>query len=1536
MISSPPNLHPQIVFPMEGDAEVPPVPVCLCSQRKPQPCSQSLSSVTCRCTCDGRGGKDRKRRSGRMQVTKEREKRQNGESVQMKSRQTSSPAERELGGRTEGCSRVETGSEMTKHKTRGAHTGEGTLTPPTLYMQERSTRKLGPDLQPSQSAMETGPDLPPSQSAMETGPGLQSSQSAMETRPDLPPSQSAMETGPDLQPSQSAMETRPDLPPSQSAMETGPDLQLSQSVIESPPPMKRWVIGPFFQSFKSKMASFTEIVMSPVRLFIPSCPSAPSDTLLDLQNRCPDSVCNSHNGHFSEEKTGESLNIQRHLEPKSKNEDCTDSGLPQAEGQIYGGEVGKKSGDLHQPQTSSTQANSSSTEKVQLASVRRLHFDTETKAGDRFEEEESFHAEKQNSNVTPHTHSQRDCDMFPSSREERLREPPCFGQSSQLARTEFPLDFDPAGSLTRSDSCRPESPRTSRRSSMHLSTSKEYRSGKGAHLQRPCPKSITPSNIYPNRALKRSPSSDLFTHTSPKKAPLSSDEALGFCEEKCSFGDEPPGLEANASGCSSTLSASFYFTPPVSLEAKPGAQPLAAGEDGSSLTTCRGTAEHEMHRSLDECDSLPNKTPFTTTGSPGRDSVPVLADNLVGAREVGGEPGKQNPVLIPSLQARPPMRASLQGGGGMMSSEETQGEPQTCPEKNCEMHEIVKVKRGGKRGKGLNKKRNNVMKEKNELLMVTDGEAREEVRSDQNSRIRMVLDADLHRSLRSRRVLGRNSQDTCLMEANGSRRKNLKVESPSITEVAPTMRGKCPDSMMGSSVGFKDCSTGNSSTEDSMTASRAVSQGKNVNSRKLRSCMLALEDIRHSPNDLSYDSARITTGTRSKEEDNTGIKKLDTLLEDPRPKCPRRECQCCRHREVTPGIDKNPMLNWKCLAIQERNRTTVPSEVPRESQESHGSEPWSQNKLVRLRHRQKNYADTEKGVRREERQLLKETCEKEIELKRETTQFGDESSSWDLEPKEEVITGGTSIQAGGNSPVHGRSQDQPGMPTLMDRKGVGSREKGKEGTTGKVSSLSPTTNAKHTLPEANDDLKPGKVHRLIKKVPQERRGKKLKQRDRMRTPEGTPKRKSRPCLRATCEKEDFPNKGEQSKDTGSFEKPGCDSLHTGLQRSSSCPEIPSLCHDGHWTSPLLLSAPHRQHHRSPLHHRLPIPLPPSSAKRARRHTVCSLEVEREIAPLCLRKEVHPTGWGRQYYNPIFSASSASFISLASRFLSSPLAFLSRKSEESSLRSITSSSSACSCDVTVSSSDAATPSTSSPASSLVCHLVPGSTSYSLPRSSQSPASISSVCSVFPQVASAGGTEAKRQAEGTCFTPEREAIEPLDEKSFSDTEIKVGRAKQGERGKVSRIKIRKTPPKPPTNLTPMGLPRPIRLKKKEFSLEEIYTNKNFHKPAEGRLETIFEVPTSSCDGSLSLFGSRRLKRLVKFPELGVARKPRKLLSGLGKGGSRKAGDSLIVGRTRRGRGPRAKEGPSHTAEDLHSLLCSKLDQLDAWVAFDQAAL
>ncbi|GAA6082499.1 uncharacterized protein prr14 isoform X1, partial [Tachysurus ichikawai] len=122
----------------------------------------------------------------------------------------------------------------------------------------------------------------------------------------------------------------------------------------------------------------------------------------------------------------------------------------------------------------------------------------------------------------------------------------------------------------------------------------------------------------------------------------------------------------------------------------------------------------------------------------------------------------------------------------------------------------------------------------------------------------------------------------------------------------------------------------------------------------------------------------------------------------------------------------------------------------------------------------------------------------------------------------------------------------------------------------------------------------------------------------------------------------------------------------------------------------------------------------------------------------------------------------------------------------------------------------------------------------------------------------------------------------------------------------------------------------IKKKVFSVEEIYTNKNFSKPPEGRLETIFEVPLSRRDGSQSLIGPKRVKRFVEFPELGVARKPRRsLFGGAGGGGAqRKAAGNPGTGRTRRGR----EEEVVHL-QDVDLLLCTKLDELDVWMAMEQ---
>lgn len=99
------------------------------------------------------------------------------------------------------------------------------------------------------------------------------------------------------------------------------------------------------------------------------------------------------------------------------------------------------------------------------------------------------------------------------------------------------------------------------------------------------------------------------------------------------------------------------------------------------------------------------------------------------------------------------------------------------------------------------------------------------------------------------------------------------------------------------------------------------------------------------------------------------------------------------------------------------------------------------------------------------------------------------------------------------------------------------------------------------------------------------------------------------------------------------------------------------------------------------------------------------------------------------------------------------------------------------------------------------------------------------------------------------------------------------------RVSQIRIRRASPKE-TNLTPMGLPRVKRLKKKEFSLEEIYTNKNYKSPSanSSSLETIFEEPREK-DGALLLIGQQRRRRVLHFPDFTQPRKRKRPSTGLG---------------------------------------------------------
>uniref|UniRef100_UPI00398EA32E uncharacterized protein n=1 Tax=Pristiophorus japonicus TaxID=55135 RepID=UPI00398EA32E len=137
-------------------------------------------------------------------------------------------------------------------------------------------------------------------------------------------------------------------------------------------------------------------------------------------------------------------------------------------------------------------------------------------------------------------------------------------------------------------------------------------------------------------------------------------------------------------------------------------------------------------------------------------------------------------------------------------------------------------------------------------------------------------------------------------------------------------------------------------------------------------------------------------------------------------------------------------------------------------------------------------------------------------------------------------------------------------------------------------------------------------------------------------------------------------------------------------------------------------------------------------------------------------------------------------------------------------------------------------------------------------------------------------------------------------------------KGSLRKVSQIRIRKTVPKQDTNLTPMGLPKPKRLKKKEFSLEEIYTNQNYKSPSAHSkyLETIFEEPVLK-KGSFVCTSLQKRKRLLEFQDYTLPRK-------------RRAHAGVKVPSRTRGRKATTRDGESD------SLLIQKLTELEAFLA------
>ncbi|XP_063310614.1 protein PRR14L isoform X2 [Pelobates fuscus] len=122
------------------------------------------------------------------------------------------------------------------------------------------------------------------------------------------------------------------------------------------------------------------------------------------------------------------------------------------------------------------------------------------------------------------------------------------------------------------------------------------------------------------------------------------------------------------------------------------------------------------------------------------------------------------------------------------------------------------------------------------------------------------------------------------------------------------------------------------------------------------------------------------------------------------------------------------------------------------------------------------------------------------------------------------------------------------------------------------------------------------------------------------------------------------------------------------------------------------------------------------------------------------------------------------------------------------------------------------------------------------------------------------------------------------STSQEVVKDGLERKPQR--VSQIRIRKTVPRPDPNLTPMGLPKAKRINKKEFSLEDIYTNKNYKSPPAARsLETIFEEPKEK-NGILVSISQQKRKRILEFrdctvPKLKRARGKTKIVTGFKRG-------------------------------------------------------
>ncbi|CDQ94472.1 unnamed protein product [Oncorhynchus mykiss] len=1447
---------------MEGDAKVPPTPFCNPPHSEPPPHLLPLSSITPSCE-DGKKPGDR-RRSGRIQKTP---KKQEPKDTVAESRQNTSPAKRE-------SSVMQVSQSLSVKLMR--------VDPPHKQL----LKKSGLDLNvASECQMSKNKDTKGSNNkAIPSSSTLTLDVNTTDkTEHDF--NQSGMEVGCGKSPG-------------------------------SPTSVKRWVIGPLFQSFKSKMASFTQIVMSPVRLFKPN--GSPPEPDVDVSST-------SHSSHQQ------------------------GPGYELTSGTVQHLEAGRGGNDP--------------------ASHKHLKFSMDLKTHGTPEEDEFSLEGKQN--MMPPGDAQRDTYMSNSSEKETNNNDslPCM-QRSPLLRSS--IKCDSVSTESQFNSCSsmsfqpPDPSSSSCGSKLSLIVQmKEQVDLTGAHrrpLRRKC--------VFLNKAASQSsPSAAINASEADRISSLPAE--VGICEPKAKRLATKSYVEYKIWDCidseTSSPFSSIYNTPSASLCQADDDSIKAVGlPQDRNMLVCGSQSHISIRKS-------PRKPVNTTLNNCA--SVSQCLQKQIDECE-----GKQGYMAGSAKEVKRRCRAT----------------PFTAIKRDAEKKKRVKPM---KRERCEEVRKEETVAVDLESYTLTSVEHASDVELVQPGVGSKPCATSKSQSLKSRVLLRVSQSSTVYIETT---QKPSETHVPLMEVTKDKGRGRSGRFKKNTSLTVMATSSNGSVLEhsnDSLCDNSIAAS----NSRGMTSALSYGDTDSSSACNMEMVTTMTTALMKENHELPVSDQHLDIKGKWPQTASKNQQKYICKKRKISPVVEVESSQNQqKCLKLNEiTSEESRPLKPPKQNKtrRSHNSSSTQQlgtsSGLTGVGadhlHSLKPSKDDNVHVASRSSDVTQQTLQTTaVVAVHKDAGWGAEMSGSDSSKSPKKSRNGSNKMSVSDAllvdkrfvePLGGRKRVSRGPSTedndettqslQLDHITVEEKKRTVPWPVRTYPKCSIKLNkniVKHSMALQGNDVamdsdvevfstasEPTNLgqNKTVDQVMMEEQGKEdecselpvpSEMRLRGRGQKKKPKkaaiqcRKHRPVTRKRGQEEEEERNtaiGEQMD----FSSDNNTTLNKRLLRSYSCPEIPALLHhDSHWTTSLhgrILSVPRLHPSLFP-----PVPTPPAPSRRPRRHTVSSVEIEREIAPLCLRKEVFPSrrtySLGNPSYHLLPGVPPSTSISVwASCFLSSPLAFLSRKLRKGSQAAT---SSACSHDTSPSPSSVS--SSISPSCSSVCHLFSSSDPCDL-TSDISSASVSSLCSALSKIPLENETSQQHEEDGqnvedrNRFRNEFEAIGMREEKALSDSEIKLETGKHEERRKVSSIRIRKSLPKPLHNLTPMGLPKPIRVKKKEFSLEEIYTNKNFTKPPERRLETIFEVPLSRRDGSHSLLGQKRMKRFVEFPEVGVARKPRKPLVGAGAGGGlpRKAGVGSPFGRPKRGGCLSSKDHPTLNLQELDSLLCSKLDQLDSWLAFDQ---